>query len=156
MYIFAFACVCLIWNVSDSFQEIHGSPAEAYRGLITQLTSASRAATDSRAGPVPEPRPKPTQRRCHRASAERRRTSLNGTSPPRYLPTSARLDLHLETKSTPLQITTQYVARKSSSVPANRLRHSTEAERSFSSYLVCNVEYSHLPNSARTELLHEG
>lgn len=59
MYIFAFACVCLIWNVSDSFQEIHGSPAEAYRGLITQLTSASRAATDSRAGPVPEPRPKP-------------------------------------------------------------------------------------------------
>ncbi|KAM8754125.1 uncharacterized protein AB9X84_011047 [Acanthopagrus schlegelii] len=26
---------------------------------------------------------------------------------------------------------------------------------SVSAYLVCNVEYSHLPNSARTELLHE-
>lgn len=33
----------------------------------------------------------------------------------------------------------------------------TAAARSapLSAYLVCNVEYSHLPNSARTELLHE-
>lgn len=39
--------------------------------------------------------------------------------------------------------------------PANRLRHSTNTERFLPAYLVCNVEYSHLPNSARTELLHE-
>lgn len=48
-----------------------------------------------------------------------------------------------------------YVAHKTSSLPANRLRHSTDTDRSLLAYLVCNVEYSHLPNSARTELLHE-
>lgn len=44
---------------------------------------------------------------------------------------------------------------RTESIPANRLRHSTNTERFLSAYLVCNVEYSHLPNSARTELLHE-
>lgn len=62
----------------------------------------------------------------------------------------------LTNETAPLQDTTQYVAHKSGSVPANRLRHGADAERSFSSYLVRNVENSHLPNSARTELLHEG
>lgn len=54
----------------------------------------------------------------------------------------------------------EFVAHNSS-IPANRLRHSKKknkkknTEHSLSSYLVCNVKYSHLPNSARTELLHE-
>lgn len=48
----------------------------------------------------------------------------------------------------PLQDTTQSAVHKQGSAPANRLRHAP--------HLVCNVEYSHLPNSARTELLHEG
>lgn len=50
---------------------------------------------------------------------------------------------------------TLHVAHPSRAVPANRLRHSTNTERFLLTYLVCNVEYSHLPNSARTELLHE-
>lgn len=151
-------CICIRWFDLERCSFLPANtpiPSRGLLGLISRLTSASRLCSELARSPE-----QALAESCNHVGAACRvrglakYTSMEHYLPEFRLPKSAHRGAKNET--TPLQDTTQYVAHKSGSVPANRLRHSTNTECSFSSYLVCNVEYSHLPNSARTELLHEG
>lgn len=146
-----------VWVVTSPFpsskysapqQRPTGALKPSLRQIAVRLQLAELARSESR------PSPRTASVPPGRAQSVANSTRTEHYRPEIRLRASARGGSKNET--TPLQITTQYVAHKSGCVPANRLRHSTKTERSFPSYLVCNVEYSHLPNSARTELLHEG
>lgn len=75
-----------------------------------------------------------TQGCNHGGAAGRVRSIAEYTSTEHYLPEfRLRKSAHggAKNESTPSQDTTQYVAHKHGSVPANRLRHSTNTERFF-------------------------